>query len=114
LQKLPTSIGQLNALQQLQLSQCLSLQKLPTSIDQLSAFHHELALKGCSSLKILPTSIGQLNALQKLHLWGCSSFARITFIYQSIECTPKFSFIYVFELENITYIYWPIECTPRV
>ncbi len=37
LQELPTSIGQLNALQQLQLSQCSSLQELSTSIGQLNA-----------------------------------------------------------------------------
>jgi hypothetical protein len=32
LQKLPTSIGQLNALQNLELLRCSSLQKLPTFI----------------------------------------------------------------------------------
>jgi hypothetical protein len=37
LQELPTSIGQLNALQKLDLNDCSSWQELPTSISQLSA-----------------------------------------------------------------------------
>jgi hypothetical protein len=38
---------------------------------------------------------------------------KITFIYWSIECTPKASFEWVVQLERTTFIYWPIECTPR-
>jgi Leucine-rich repeat (LRR) protein len=37
LQELPTSIGQLRALQNLHLNDCSSLQELPTSIGQLRA-----------------------------------------------------------------------------
>jgi len=76
LQELPTSIGQLNALQMLYLTGCSSLQELPTSIGQLDALK-ELDLTGCSSLQELPTSIGQLNALQILYLTGCSSLQEL-------------------------------------
>jgi hypothetical protein len=39
--------------------------------------------------------------------------ARITYVYWAIECTPKPSFVGVFELARLTYIYWAIECTPK-
>jgi hypothetical protein len=71
LQELPTSIGQLNTLQMLDLTRCLSLQELPTSIGQLNALQ-KLDLTRCSSLQDLPTSIGQLNAFQKFNLGDCS------------------------------------------
>jgi hypothetical protein len=40
-------------------------------------------------------------------------FTKIAYIFWPIECTPKASFVAMFELARITYIYWPIECTPR-
>jgi Leucine-rich repeat (LRR) protein len=40
LQELPTSIGQLTSLQNLDLSNCSSLQELPTSIVQLHALQN--------------------------------------------------------------------------
>jgi len=45
---------------------------IPTLIGQLNALQ-ELNLSWCSSLQQLPTSIGQLNALQNLHLNNCFS-----------------------------------------
>jgi Leucine-rich repeat (LRR) protein len=63
LQELPTSIGQLNALQNLHLWGCPKLQELPTSIGQLNVVQN-LDLWGCPKLQELPTSIGQLSALQ--------------------------------------------------
>jgi Leucine-rich repeat (LRR) protein len=57
-----------------------TLKKLPSSIGQLNALK-ELNLNGCSNLKELPSSIGQLNALKKLDLNGCSNFEKTTFIY---------------------------------
>jgi len=45
------------------------LQELPTSIGQLNALQN-LDLRGCSTLQELPTSIGQLNGLQNLDLQG--------------------------------------------
>jgi Leucine-rich repeat (LRR) protein len=86
LQELPTSIGKLNALQNLDLRGCSTLQELPTSIGQLNALQN-LELEGCSKLQELPTSIGQLNALQKLNL-GMFEIARITYNFWLIECTP--------------------------
>jgi hypothetical protein len=61
----------LNALQKLHLNDYSSLQKLPTSIGQLNAFQKLIwggGGGGCFNLQKLLTSIGQLNALQKLHL----------------------------------------------
>jgi len=43
------------------------LEKLPSSIGQFNALR-ELDLSWCSKLKELPSSIGQLNALEKLDL----------------------------------------------
>ncbi len=84
--------------------ECSNLQKLPTSIRQLNALQN-LDLDDDLSLQELPTSIGQLNALENLDLWGFSSLqelltsieglfelARITHIYWGIKCTPKPSF----------------------
>jgi len=81
---LPTTICQLNALQDLNLSKCSSLQELPPSIGlfkgtwktcfisirQLSALQ-TLDLQECSNLRKLPTSIGQLNAFKEFHLQKC-------------------------------------------
>jgi len=66
-EELPSSIGQLNALQKLDLDECSNLNELPSSIGQLNALQ-ELHLNGCSKLEELPSSIGQLNALQELDL----------------------------------------------
>jgi hypothetical protein len=41
------------------------LKELPSSIGQLNALQRR-ALVGCSNLEELPSCIGQLNALQKL------------------------------------------------
>jgi len=65
LQKLPTSIGKLHALRNLNLEGCSNLQELPTSIGQLNAIQ-KLDLGRCSRLQELPTSLGQLNG-QKPH-----------------------------------------------
>jgi SHAQKYF class myb-like DNA-binding protein len=70
LKELPSSIGQLNALQMLDLWGCSNLKELPSSIGQLNALQ-KLYLSQCSNLKELPSSIGQLNALQKLYLSQC-------------------------------------------
>jgi len=47
------------------------LKELPSSIGQLNALQ-KFDLQGCYNLRELPSSIGQLNALQELHLQGCS------------------------------------------
>jgi Leucine-rich repeat (LRR) protein len=54
------------------LGRCSKLQELPTSIGQLNALQN-LHSNDCSSLQELPTSIGQLNALQNLYLDNCYS-----------------------------------------
>jgi hypothetical protein len=45
---------------------------------------------------------------------GVFDLARITYIYWTIECTPKPSFGGVSRVARITYMYWSIECTPKL
>jgi hypothetical protein len=82
LKELPSSIGQLNALQELDLWGCSNLKELPPSIGQLNALQ-KLDLQRCFELKELPSSIGELNAFQKLDLLGCSNLKELTSIYCS-------------------------------
>jgi hypothetical protein len=88
LQELPTSIGQLNALQKLDLISCLSLQELPTSIGHLNALQ-KLDLTGCSGLQELPTSISQLNALQELDLTSCSKLQKLPTSIDQLNALQK-------------------------
>ena len=84
--KMPKTLGQLVALERLDLSGklvapscfygCSQLAELPGSIGQLVALR-ELDLSGCSQLAELPGSIGQLVALKKLDLRGCSQLAEL-------------------------------------
>ncbi len=39
---------------------------------------------------------------------------RATFIYWSIECTPRTCFVRMFQLERPTFMYWPVECILKV
>jgi hypothetical protein len=96
LKELPSSIGQLNALQELDLWRCSNLKELPSSIGQLKALQ-ELDLSRCSNLKELPSFIGQLNALEELDLWRCfnlkelpSSIGRKTQLptWMTLKCLP--------------------------
>jgi hypothetical protein len=67
LKELPTSLGQLITLEQLDLSRCHELRKLPGSINQLITLDR-FGLVDCSKLKVLPTSIGRLKkALEKFN-----------------------------------------------
>jgi hypothetical protein len=92
LQELPTSIGQLIALREFNLSRCYSLQELPTSISQLNALQ-KLHLSRCSNLQKLPMYIGQLNAFQSFiceHVWTYNNYLHLL---RWIECIPKASFV---------------------
>ena len=72
--ELPDTIGGLKALTSLDLSGCESLTALPNAIGELGALT-ELHLNECSSLTALPVAIGELGALTTLYLRGCSSLA---------------------------------------
>ena len=61
---LPKSIGTLDWLQVLNLSDCSQLLELPDAIGELKALT-ELDLRYCSSLAALPDSISGLSALTK-------------------------------------------------
>ena len=65
-----SGIGELKALQHLNLHRCMGLTTLPDAIGQLSALQH-LNLESCTGLTALPDAIGQLSALQRLNLGGC-------------------------------------------
>ena len=73
---LPESIGTLDGLEILNLSDCSQLSELPDAISGLKALT-QLNLEGCSSLAALPTAIGELKALTKLYLGGCASLAAL-------------------------------------
>ncbi len=104
LEELPSSIGQLNALQELDLNGCSNLKKLPSSIGLLNALQ-KLDLNGCSNFKELPSFISRLNAFQELRLNGCSKLEELPSSIWRIECTPKASFVMVFQVERTTFIY---------
>ena len=65
LQQLPTSIGQLTALEDLRLGWCTRLDALPDSISGLRGLRR-LYMDGCSSLSDLPSTFGLLTALNEL------------------------------------------------
>ena len=69
---LPESIGTLDGLQVLNLSECPKLLELPHTIGGLKALT-ELNLRGCASLTKLPATIGELGALKELDLERCTS-----------------------------------------
>ena len=69
---LPKSLGTLDGLEALNLSDCLQLLELPESIGELKALT-DLDLRGCASLTKLPATIGELGALTELNLATCTS-----------------------------------------
>ena len=73
---LPESIGTLDGLQILNLSECPQLLELPDTIGGLKALT-SLDLSGCASLTALPNAIGELGALTELHLNECSSITKL-------------------------------------
>ena len=73
---LPKSIGTLDWLQVLNLSDCSQLLELPDAIGELKALT-ELDLKECLSLTKLPATIGELGALTELNLWQCPSLEKL-------------------------------------
>jgi len=87
------------------------LKELPLCIGQLNALQ-ELDLYECSNLKEIPSSIG-FECIPKVLFITMFQVEITTFIYWPIECTPKVLFIIMFQLEITTFIYWPIECIPR-
>ena len=69
-------IGELKALQHLNLNSCSALTALPDAIGQLSALQR-LVLTRCRCLTALPDAIGQLSALQHLNLWNCEGLTAL-------------------------------------
>jgi Leucine-rich repeat (LRR) protein len=100
LKELPSSIGQLNALQEFDLSGCSSLKELPSSIGQLNALQ-KLDLSGCSSLKELPSSIGQLNAVQEFILCECLNLKELPSSIGQLNALKKFDLSGCFDLKEL-------------
>ncbi|KAF2320051.1 hypothetical protein GH714_022577 [Hevea brasiliensis] len=73
---LPSSIGNLKRLEQLNLVGCSRLVTIPSSIGNLKRLE-ELHLGGCSRLVTIPSSIGELKCLEKLLLFRCSNLASL-------------------------------------
>jgi Leucine-rich repeat (LRR) protein len=83
LKELPSSFGQLNALQELHLQGCYNLKELPSSIGQLNALQGQnlnnvkwLCLKKCMIQK-LPNDLFYWLQLQVFHLAQCQSLEEI-------------------------------------
>ena len=74
--EIPECLGQLTALEELELNECTSLVALPETINGLTALQ-ELDLGGCSSLVALPDTISKLTALKELNLHRCSSLVAL-------------------------------------
>ncbi|KAG0600427.1 hypothetical protein M758_11G033300 [Ceratodon purpureus] len=88
LESLPTSIGNLSLLTELDLSYCTRLKSLPNSIGGLSLIT-ELNLTCCKGLKSLPEGIGGLHKLQVLKLWGCESLESLPTSIGSLSMITK-------------------------
>ncbi|KAL1223838.1 Disease resistance protein TAO1 [Cardamine amara subsp. amara] len=75
--ELPSSIGNLIHLWELNFSGCSKLVEIPSSIGNL--IHHLLVLNfsGCSNLVEIPSSIGNLIHLEELNFSGCSKLVEI-------------------------------------
>ncbi|RFP09321.1 hypothetical protein D0T25_24360 [Duganella sp. BJB488] len=71
LAEVPTDIGRLQRLSNLNLSANPQLSRLPEEIGRLHNLQ-TLDLRGCSGLRTLPASIGDLPQLNRLVLTGCS------------------------------------------
>jgi hypothetical protein len=96
LKKLPSFIGQLNALKELDLSWCSNLETLPSSIEKTTFVYWPIE---CTT-KTWFKRVFQLE--------------RITFIYGQLNALRKFCLDceWVSQLKIIPFIYWPIECIP--
>ncbi|WIA38694.1 hypothetical protein OEZ86_001996 [Tetradesmus obliquus] len=73
---LPDNMGELVALQILELTDCRHLTALPRSVGQLEALQ-VLDCYRCDQLAALPESIGSLTALQRLQLTYCPQLAAL-------------------------------------
>ncbi|EOA26190.1 hypothetical protein CARUB_v10019627mg [Capsella rubella] len=80
---LPSSIGDLTNLEDLDLSNCSNLVELPSSIGNLQRLS-SLTLRGCSKLEALPTNIN-LKSLSILDLTDCSQLKSFPEISTHIE-----------------------------
>ncbi|XP_058084531.1 putative disease resistance protein RGA3 [Magnolia sinica] len=70
LKSLPKELGQLKALQTLKIGSCPQLMSLPKELGQLKALQ-TLQISHCSQLESLPEELGQLKALQTLSIYDC-------------------------------------------
>ncbi len=108
LQELLTSIGQLSALQNLDLKNCSRLQELSTSI---ANWMHKPWFEILFEVARITYVYWAIECTSKLWFEVLFKLVRIVNMYWAIECTPKFWFEVLFEVTRITYVYWPIQCT---
>jgi TPR repeat protein/Leucine-rich repeat (LRR) protein len=76
LESLPTSLGALTGLTSLDASGCGALRSLPKEIGTLTGLT-SLDLSGCNALESMPTSFGALTGLRILNLSGCQALASV-------------------------------------
>ena len=73
---LPEALGHLTALTYLSMYNCRFLRSLPSTLGGLSSLV-ELEVERCSDLAVLPDSLGDLAQLQRLFLYGCHGFTTL-------------------------------------
>ena len=98
MRQLPTSIGSLTSLRQLQITRCSSLCMLPEGLQHLTSIQH-LELAECDALTMMPEWIGQLSVLQSLRISECSSLESLP---QSIKCLTALQELFIFGCRGLT------------
>ncbi|XP_057827591.2 disease resistance protein RUN1 [Cryptomeria japonica] len=97
---LPTSLGDLSFLTNLQIGRCPNLESLPTSLGDLSSLT-TLVIYDCSSLESLPTSLGDLPSLRNLSIVACKDLFSLPASLERLNL-----------LEHLRIDACPINCLP--
>ena len=98
MRQLPTSIGSLTSLRQLQITRCSSLCMLPEGLQHLTSIQH-LELAECDALTMMPEWIGQLSVLQSLRISECPALESLP---QSIKCLTALQELFIFGCRGLT------------
>ncbi|KFK25992.1 disease resistance protein [Arabis alpina] len=84
IEELPSSIGRLSCLVELDMSDCQSLRTLPSSVRHLVSLK-SINLDGCKHLENLPDSLQHLTSLETLEVSGCLNVNEFPRLATNIE-----------------------------
>ncbi|XP_059064013.1 disease resistance protein RPV1 isoform X2 [Cryptomeria japonica] len=82
-QGFPTSIGCLNKLKKIVITEGLNFVNLPEEFCQLQSLKH-LQLCGCNGLSSLPSSFGDLKNMRYLDLFNCTNLRRLPVSFKNL------------------------------